>query len=165
MRKIGLVLIISIALNICAFSAQAESPERQIIASPDTGLIKGKVTDTNTPIPNNLADATIIAESELLLGTEARLAETDTSGNYEIVNLSPGEYVVTTSKEGYDESVEYVTVIPGGDTFHDVRLYKTDTIIGMFGGGRIYRLLLVLCLIVAYIYIRKRYRSTRSQDR
>jgi len=52
----------------------------------------------------------------------------DSAGNYEVANLPPGEYAVTISKREYDTSTDYVTVTPGGEAFHDARLYKTDTL-------------------------------------
>ena len=57
------------------------------------GLIKGKVTDTAMPRPNNLPHVVITVESELLLGTESRTAKTDQAGNYAILDLPPGEYL------------------------------------------------------------------------
>ena len=95
------------------------------VTAPPNGLIKGKVTDTQSPRPNNLADATVTLQSDLLL-EKPRTVKTDAAGNYEFPNLPPGEYVITASKPGYDDSAEYVTVTPGGESFHDVRLYKSD---------------------------------------
>ena len=100
MKKAGFVLVIGLLLLVSVYVfAQQESPS---VTAPENGLIKGKVTDTATPRPNNLADATITVESELLLGSESKVATTDQAGNYEVPNLPPGEYVVTTSKAGYD---------------------------------------------------------------
>ena len=126
MKKARSALIIGLLLLTCA-SASAQNE------SPAYGVIKGRVTDTTTPRPNNLADAVITVESELILGTASRTTRTDQTGSYEIPNLPPGEYVVTTSKAGYDESKEYVTVTPGGEAFNDVRLYKTGTLTTHFG--------------------------------
>ena len=159
MRKIGLVLITGMVLGVCAYLAQAESSLQPLIVPANYGSIKGTVTD-----PDSLVDAAISVESELILGAEVRVTTTDASGNYEFIGLPPGEYIVSASKAGYAESTEYATVIPGAESFHNVRLYRTSAIINMFAGGRIFRVVLILCLIVAYIYIRKRYRSTRDQD-
>lgn len=151
MKKASFALIIGLFLLSCA------------CASAQNGLIKGKVTDTATPRPNNLSNATVIVQSELLLGTQTRTDITDAAGNYEISNLSPGEYVVTTSKPGYDDSLEYVTVTSGDKAFHDVRLYKTDTLITYFWKMGPLRWLLLLCFLllllsipVAVIYIIRR---------
>lgn len=123
MKKASFVLIIGLFLL-----AYTHAFAQVGVTTPNRGLIKGKVTDTATPRPNNISNANVIVESEFLLGTQTRTAITDAAGNYEIPNLPPGEYVVTTSKPGYDDSLEFVTVTRGGEAFHDVRLYKTDTL-------------------------------------
>jgi len=116
------------------------------------------VTDTQTPRANNLDSATVTIESELLLSAEGgmKTVTTDSAGNYQIENLQPGEYVVLTSKVGYDEATDYVTVTPGGETFHDVRLYKTDTLITYFWKTGPVRWPLLLCSIVGLTYIIER---------
>jgi len=77
---------------------------------------------------------------------------TDQAGNYEIINLPAGAYVVTTSKAGYDDSTEYVTVTAGGQSFHDVRLYKTDTPATHFWNMGPMRWVLILCLLLVITY-------------
>lgn len=158
MKKVGFVLVIGLfLLAIASVFAQEEMPVvSEEVTAPDRGLIKGKVTDTQTPRPNNIDAALVTVESELLLGSEARSSTTDSAGNYEIPNLPPGEYVVTTSKSGYDDSTEYVTVTPGGEAFHDVRLYKTDTLITYFNKTGPLRWPLLLCSILGVTYIIER---------
>ena len=90
MKKAVFVLVIGLFLLAHAYAfAQGEEAVGEVTA-PDRGLIKGKVTDTQTPRPNNIPGATITVESELLLGSEAKAATTDSAGNYEIANLPPG---------------------------------------------------------------------------
>jgi hypothetical protein len=89
------------------------------------GLIKGKVTDTQRPNPENISNATVTVENETLL-REARTTKTDSIGNYQVTNLPPGEYIVRVSQPGYEDSVESVTVVPGGDAFHYVRLSRGE---------------------------------------
>jgi biopolymer transport protein ExbB len=127
-------------------------------AAPSMGLIKGKVTDTQTPRPNNIDGATVTVESEMLLSAEggSKTTTTDSAGNYQLDNLQPGEYVVTTARSGYDDATDYVTVTPGGETFHDVRLYKTDTLITYFWKTGPVRWPLLLCSIAALTYIIER---------
>jgi biopolymer transport protein ExbB len=170
MKKAGFVLVIGLFLlaSIYAFAQEDEeviaAPDEGIIAAPDegvtapnNGLIKGKVTDTQTPRPNNLADADVTVESDQLLGAEgSRATTTDQAGNYEIPDLPPGEYVVTTAKQGYDDSTEYVTVTPGGEAFHDVRLYKTDTLVTYFWKTGPVRWPLLLCSILGLTFIIER---------
>lgn len=156
MKKANFVLIIS-SLFLLAYThafAQVEA------TTANRGLIKGVVTDTATPRPNNISNANVIVESEFLLGTQTRTAITDAAGNYEIPNLPPGEYVVTTSKPGYDDSLEFVTVTPGGEAFHDVRLYQTDTSLTYFwklGPAKwpllFYFMLLLAAIVVGIAYV------------
>ena len=161
MKKAGSVLIIGLFLlaSVCVF-AQDEGEETTIptttAAAPNLGLIKGKVTDTETPRPNNLAEAAVSVASELLLGPDARNATTDSAGNYEIDNLPAGEYIVTTAKPGYDDSMEYVTVTTGGEAFHDVRLYKTDTLVTYFWKTGPIRWPLLICSILGLTFIIER---------
>ena len=63
---------------------------------------------------------------------------------------------MTTSKAGYDDSVEYVTVTPGGEAFHDVRLYKTDTLVTYFWKTGPVRWPLLLCSILGLTFIIER---------
>ena len=155
MKKVGLVLVIGLFVLACAYVfAQEDSPAE--VTAPDRGLVKGKVTDTATPRANNIGGATISVESELLLGSEAKSTTTDSAGNYEIANLPPGEYVATVVKSGYDDSVDYVTVTPGGEAFHDVRLYKTDTLITYFWKTGPLRWPLLACSILGLTYIIER---------
>ena len=151
MKKAGFVLVIGLFLLASYVFAQGEGA-----SAPNNGLVKGKVTDTETPRPNNLAEALISVTSELLLGSESKTTTTDSAGNYEITSLPPGEYVVTAAKAGYDDSTEYVTVTPGGEAFHDVRLYKTDTLVTYFWKTGPVRWPLLLCSILGLTFIIER---------
>jgi biopolymer transport protein ExbB len=161
MKKSSFVLVIGLfLLSFCVF-AQEEAPMEEApvestaaVAAPNLGLIKGKVTDTATPRPNNLADATITVKSGLI--DEPVATSTDAAGNYEVSDLPPGEYVVSVEKPGYDESSDYVTVTPSGEAFHDVRLYKTDTLITYFWKTGPIRWPLLLCSVLGLTYIIER---------
>ncbi len=152
MKKAVFVLVIGLFLLGCIYVFAQEED----LTTPDRGLIKGKVTDTQTPRANNLADAVITVESDMLLGADAKTETTDQAGNYEVSNLPPGEYVVTVSKTGFDDSQDYVTVTPRGEAFHDVRLYKTDTLISYFNKTGPLRWPLLLCSILGLTYIIER---------
>ena len=112
------------------------------------GLIKGKVTDTAMPRPNNLPHVVITVESELLLGTESRTAKTDQAGNYAILDLPPGEYLVTATRAEYHDRKDYVTLGPGDEVFHNIKLRKKDTLMTYFWKMGPHRWRLVLCLSV-----------------
>ena len=158
MKKAGIVLVIGLFLLACVYTFAQDEPaiDTGEVTAPTNGLVKGKVTDTQTPRPNNLDAATVTVESELLLGADARVEQTDQAGNYEVPNLPPGEYVVTTSKSGYDDSTDYVTVTQGGEAFHDVRLFKTDTLITYFQKTGPIRWPLLICSILGLTYIIER---------
>jgi len=171
MKKLGFFLIANLILVILCFyvfSQEAPPPAGAptaaptgapgMGAAPTMGVIKGKVTDTQTPRANNLEGAEITVESELLLAAEGgkRTVTSDSAGNYEVANLPPGEYAVTVTKKEYDSSTDYVTVTAGGETFHDVRLYKTDTIISYFWKTGPIRWPLLLTSIVGLTYIIER---------
>jgi len=125
MQKVSLLLIMFL-LIVHAFAQEEETEQVSPsgVADVKFGLIKGKVTDTQTPRPNDLAEATITVKGELI---GERRVTTDAAGNYQVINLPSGRYIVTVSKRGYDGYTDYVTVTPGVESFHDVRLYKIDT--------------------------------------
>ena len=169
MKKSSFVLVIGLFLLSAYVFAQEETPSEEppgapieamtgaptgAVSAPNLGLIKGKVTDTQTPRPNNLADAEVIVQSGLI--DEPKVVRTDAAGNYEASDLPPGEYVVRVSKPGFDESSDYVTVTPGGEAFHDVRLYKTDTLITYFWKTGPIRWPLLICSILGLTYIIER---------
>jgi biopolymer transport protein ExbB len=171
MKKLGFALIVSMVLIVCAyiFAQEATPPPTgtPALAAPGAltgggggalGLIKGKVTDTVTPRANNLEGSEVVVESELLLASEGgkRTVTSDSAGNYEVANLLPGEYMVTISKKQYDTSVDYVTVTAGGESFHDARLYKTDTVMSYFWKTGPIRWPLLVTSIVGLTYIIER---------
>jgi len=177
MKKIGFVLIASLFLIAWGLFVFAQTPPpaapadagapaagaEAVTAAPaaggsNVGLIKGKVTDTVTPRANNLEGADIVVESELLLTAEGgkKTTVSDSAGNYEVANLPPGEYAVTISKREYDASTDYVTVTPGGEAFHDARLYKTDTVMSYFWKTGPIRWPLLITSIVGLTYIIER---------
>ena len=156
MKRAGFILVIGLFLLTSCYALAQDAGD---VTAPNNGLIKGKITDTATPRPNNIGAASISVESDMLLGTEARKETTDQAGNYQIDNLPPGEYVVRTTKMGYDDSTEYVTVTPGGEAFHDVRLYKTDTLVTYFWKTGPMRWPLLLCSILGLTFIIERVMS------
>jgi len=174
MKKIGFVLIASLFLIAWGFFVFAQTPPVGAPAdagmpavtapavggggAPNMGLIKGKVTDTVTPRANNLEGAEIVIESELLLTAEGgkKTTVSDSAGNYEVANLPPGEYAVTITKREYDSSTDFVTVTPGGEAFHDARLYKTDTVMSYFWKTGPIRWPLLITSIVGLTYVIER---------
>ena len=159
MKKAGLILVIGLFLlgSLYAFAQDDEGAAvPSAVTAPTNGLIKGRVTDTATPRPNNLDSATVSVASDMLLSEGPQSTTTDQAGNYEIPNLPQGEYVVTTTKTGFDDSQEYVTVTSGGEAFHDVRLYRTDTLVTYFKKTGIIRWPLLVCSILGLTFIIER---------
>lgn len=171
MKKLGFVLIVGMFLILCVYvfaqeAPPAVAPEGEapamaagiVSGAPTLGLIKGKVTDTQTPKANNLEGGEVTVESELLLMAEGgkRTVTSDSAGNYEVANLPPGEYAISVVKKEYDGSTEYVTVTAGGESFHDVKLYKTDTVMSYFWKTGPIRWPLLITSIVGLTYLIER---------
>lgn len=170
MKKSVLVLFISLVMLTYAgvfialtqegavpSAAPAGEPGAAAVTAPNRGLMKGVVTDTQTPRANNLSGATVTVKSGLLEAEGgSRSVVTDEAGNYQIPDLPPGEYVVTVAKTQFDETSDYVTVTPGGEAFYDARLYKTDTLMSYFWKTGPIRWPLLACSIVGVTYIIER---------
>lgn len=159
MKKIYFIMFVGLSLLVYNYALSEETD------APNTGTIKGKVTDMETPRPNNLSGAIVTAESETLLGDEAMITTTDAEGNYEIHNVPPGKYVVTIGKPGYDELLDYVTVYSDEESFHDVRLHKLSGMTDPLDRGGAFWGLLFLCVVVVFIYAIRRRSSGGTQDR
>src|SRR5574341_864304 len=76
----------------------------QLAFAGTTGKIAGKVTDKNTG--EGMPGANVIILAQIKEGNEIPLdrplgAATDMDGNYVIINIPPGKYVVQTSFVGY----------------------------------------------------------------
>ncbi len=118
--------------KINEFTENPKPQEQLMVASGEegtqsksgTGIIRGQVTDTDYPEMHILKGATIAVKNEMLLAAEGgiKTVKADENGNYIFDNLPPGEYFVITSKPGYEDMVERVTVIAGAEAFHDVRM-------------------------------------------
>lgn len=160
MKKAGFLLAISLLFPAYSLVLARVEPPR--------GLIKGKVTDRETPRPNSIAGATVtVPQAFGGVGSPGdATTTTDSAGNYEIPDLPSGEYVIIVTKPGYYEWEDYVTVTPGGETLYDVRLSKTYTLVDYFWKTGPFRWLLMFCFVllllsvpVAAVYIINRVRK------
>src|SRR5436190_6399997 len=65
-------------------------------AQETTGGLQGTIKDASGAVLNK---ATVEVSSPALLGTKK--LETDSSGYYHFINLSPGEYTITVTAQGF----------------------------------------------------------------
>jgi fibronectin type 3 domain-containing protein/N-acetylneuraminic acid mutarotase/outer membrane biosynthesis protein TonB len=87
-----------------------------IVLTPTTGTIKGKVTDQESGDP--IAGATITTDPEVTVGS----VETDESGEFVIEDVDPGGYEVTASAEGFESAAKDVEVEAGKESIVDFEL-------------------------------------------
>ena len=86
------------------------------------GTVRGLITDL-TPAQNPIegVEVKIVAQDS---GKEF-IAETDVDGNYEHAGLPAGRYLISISKEGYDERAgQPVNVVKGGEHFIPLKMSK-----------------------------------------
>jgi hypothetical protein len=108
-RNIFIFLFVIIVVGLL-FSCNQKPTE----TTPVVTAIAGTVTDKDN---NN-----VISGAQVTTSPTTSSVMTDASGNYTISNLSTGQYVVTASKEGYNQSSISVTVTEGKTTPGDIRL-------------------------------------------
>ena len=92
---------------------------------PTTGTIRGNVVDTSE------AQLPIEGVLVVVVGVDGREneAETDSNGEYKIVGLAPGRYLLSIYKAGYgDRTGKPVTVVAGGDHYVPLKMYKRELI-------------------------------------
>ena len=121
-----------------------------------TGTVRGNVIDTSeAQLPIQGVRAVIVGVSGL-----ENEAETDSNGEYEIVGLAPGRYLLSIYRDGYgDRTDKPVTVVAGGDHYVPLKMTKIELITlwqKKFGW------LLILCLAVALGFIIGRRTGHRS---
>ncbi|MEP7347212.1 MAG: TonB-dependent receptor plug domain-containing protein, partial [Gemmatimonadaceae bacterium] len=100
-----------------ALSALAMLP---ILASPllaQTGTISGKVIDAATKSP--------VAEVRVAVAGTALSTQTNTSGDYRLVNVRPGRVTVQTFRLGYKAAGDTVRVAPGQTVTLNVQLTQS----------------------------------------
>ncbi|MCE2412535.1 carboxypeptidase regulatory-like domain-containing protein [Candidatus Poribacteria bacterium] len=90
------------------------------------GTLRGHITDL-TPAQNPVegVEVKIVAQD----GGKEFITETDAKGNYKHALLPAGRYMISISKEGYDERVgRPVNVVKGGDHFIPLKMAKKGKI-------------------------------------
>ena len=104
-----------------------------------TGAVRGNVVDTSTAqLPIEGVRVVLVAASGL--ETEG---ETASNGEFKIVGLAPGRYLLSCYKDGYgDRTGNPVTVVAGGEHYIPVKMVKKEP-----------PWLLLICLGVAAVLI------------
>ena len=104
-----------------------------------TGAVRGNVVDTSTAqLPIEGVLVVLVASSAL--ETEG---ETASNGEFKIVGLAPGRYLLSCYKDGYgDRTGNPVTVVAGGEHYIPVKMVKKEP-----------PWLLLICLGVAAVLI------------
>ena len=90
------------------------------------GTVRGLITDL-TPAQNPIegVEVKIVAQD----GDEEWITKTDVNGEYEQSELPAGRYMISISKEGYNERVgKPVTVVDGGDHFISLKMTEKSDI-------------------------------------
>lgn len=89
-----------------------------------TGGVRGHIIDTSTThLPIEGAEVVIVSTD----GTETEV-ETDSNGEYEIIGLIPGHYLISAYKKGYwGYKNKSVTVIAGGDHYVPLKMAENTT--------------------------------------
>ena len=101
-----------------------------IFAQEDTlkgGTLRGQITDL-TPAQNPIegVEVKIVAQDS---GNQEFITKTDMDGNYEHAGLPPGRYMISISKEGYNErDGRPVTIVNGGDHFVPLKMTQKGKI-------------------------------------
>ena len=167
-RNISLALILAslLALPLLAFAQDEESTATPTALAPGgTGIIRGSIVDTS-PNRNPVGGVTI---SYVGSGVDNRgeVFSDDTTGEYEITGLKPGQYVVATHKAGFaDRSEIPATVVAGNDTVVEVKMRKKDTPITYFQKmGWVGWPLLICSIMMLTFIIERAFALVRARSR
>ncbi len=96
------------------------TPEEIPVPDPGKGHIKGKVTDKNQ---NGISGVTCkVVEKE----KDTITAQTDSTGNYILLNVQTGSQTVNMTKTGYDNALVQVTVVEGQTVTADTVTMGTE---------------------------------------
>ena len=113
---------VSLILALCALSA---IPMAAFAQAPTTGTVRGKIVDTSEmQLPIQGVRVVIVRAN----GSEHEVL-TDNNGDYKIIGLTPGRYLLSIYKAGYgDRTGKPVTVVAGGDHYVPLKMYKRELI-------------------------------------
>ena len=122
LAAVFLFIMVSLAVNHCTTYGQTPTPLPVLSPIPEptppaTGVVVGTVVNSN--------DGTGILNATVTTGTGIS-TETDSNGSF-VLELSPGDYLLTASATGFISSSQPVVVIAGTLTPADFSLQPTAT--------------------------------------
>ena len=92
------------------------------------GAIRGQITDL-TPAQNPIEGVEVKIIAQAQDGGKVWTTKTDADGNYKHAGLPAGRYLISISKDGYDERVgKPVTIVEGGDHFVPLKMAQRGDI-------------------------------------
>jgi hypothetical protein len=100
-------------------------------AQKATGVVRGHIVDTS--------EAQLPIEGVLVVIVDVSGSEyetmTDSSGEYTIIGLTPGRYLISVYKDGYgDRTGKPVTVVAGGDHYVPLKMTKKAGLVDLLPG-------------------------------
>ena len=119
MKRFSLILALC---NLWGISAAVLSQDLT------TGIVRGNILDTS--------EAQLPIEGVLVVMVDVNGSEyealTDNNGDYKIIGLTPGRYLLSIYKAGYgDRTGKPVTVIAGGDHYAPVKMTRKAGLIDL----------------------------------
>lgn len=118
-------LPVDINPNIIPISPRTEP------AQESTGVVRGHIvgtSETQLPIEGVLVVIVDVSGSEYE-------TMTDSSGEYTIIGLTPGRYLISIYKDGYgDRTGKPVTVVAGGDHYVPLKMTKKAGVVDLLPG-------------------------------
>jgi hypothetical protein len=97
-ERLRSLLGLFVGAALVLFGGQAASQEQIGVRQAGTGRLRGRVVNAQTGLP--VRDVSVLAVTAGTRETQ-RGARTDANGQFEIVDLPAGRYIVTASKVGY----------------------------------------------------------------
>ncbi len=116
---------LSLILALCALSVIPMAAFAQV---PTTGTIRGNIVDTS--------EAQLPIEGVRVVVVSTRGSEhealTDNNGDYKIIGLTPGRYLLSIYKAGYgDRTGKPITVVAGGDHYVPLKMTKAAGLLSL----------------------------------
>ncbi len=112
-------------LTLCSFAVVQTLGFAQ---DSNTGTVRGMVLDTS-PFANPIEGVRVVAVNADGIEHETL---TDSNGEYEIIHLPPGRYLMNFTKEGYRERLgKPITATAAGDLYLQMKMSKMGTIRGI----------------------------------